>query len=237
MNAQSTSIETTNVLIVDDDDAFVEILTDFLQEDGSINVVHRCGSEKEAKTWFESEQLKGIDAIVLDLRLPFEKEDRHTDSRVGLRLLNHLRDVYRFFGPIIVLTNSRDSADGKEALANGCDGYLCKHAPADQVETMVRELKMALSGEVVIVSSEMRHVFFRDGVSAKEARLMDLLCEERSWSEIANALGYKSSKAAANVGDRIFDKILTEDDRRKLIDEGTKKRELALGVWRARYRS
>lgn len=228
---------TTKVLIVDDDDSFVEILTEFLEDDGLIKVVDRCGSEKETSTWLNQGKLDSIDAVVLDLRLPFEKGDKRTDSRIGLRILNLLRDSYRFFGPIIVLTNSRDSADGKEALGNGCDGYLCKHAPADQVPIMVSELKMALLGDVVIVSNEMRHVFFRDDVSAKEARLMDLLSQDRSWSEIAQALNYKSSKAAANVGDRIFDKILTEDDRKRLMDNGVKKKELALEVWRARHRS
>jgi DNA-binding NarL/FixJ family response regulator len=228
---------TTRVLIVDDDDPFVEILTEFLEEDGLIKVVERCGSESECQKFLKEGKLNTIDAVVLDLRLPFEQGDKRTDSRVGLRILNTLRDTYRFFGPIIVLTNSRDSADGKEALGNGCDGYLCKHAPADQVPIMVSELKMALLGDVVIVSSEMRHVFFRDDVSAKEARLMDLLNQDRSWSEIAQALGYKSSKAAANVGDRIFDKILTEEDRKRLLDNGVKKRDLALEVWRARHRS
>lgn len=228
---------TTRVLIIDDDDTFVEILKEFLEEDGLIRVVDRCGSEKDCQQWLSEGKLDSVDAVVLDLRLPFENDDKRTDSRVGLRILNTLRDTYRFFGPIIVLTNSRDSADGKEALGNGCDGYLCKHAPADEVPVMVSELKMALLGDVVIVSSEMRHVFFRDDVSAKEARLMDLLSQDRSWTEIAQALGYKSSKAAANVGDRIFDKILTEEDRKRLVNNGVKKRDLALEVWRARHRS
>lgn len=227
----------TRVLIIDDDDSFVEILIEFLEEDGLIKVIDRCGSEKETSEWLKLGKLDTIDAIVLDLRLPFDKGDKRTDSRIGLRILNLLRDTHRFFGPIIVLTNSRDSADGKEALGNGCDGYLCKHAPADQVPVMVSELKMALLGDVVIVSSEMRHVFFRDDVSAKEARLMDLLSQDRSWSEIAQALNYKSSKAAANVGDRIFDKILTEEDRKRILDNGVKKKDLALEVWRARHRS
>ncbi|SRR5579885_2506460 len=226
----------TNVLIIDDDDAFVEILKEFLEEEGAIHVLHRCGSEQETRDWVKGGNLDSVDAIVLDLRLPAERQDRRTDSKVGLRILNFLRGAHRFFGPIIVLTNSRESADGKEALANGCDGYLCKHAPTDQIPVMVSELKMALAGDVVIVSSEMRHVFLRDDVSAKEARLMDLLCQDKSWSEIASALGYKSSKAAANVGDRVFDKILTEVDRNKLADGG-KKRELALEVWKARHRS
>ena len=228
---------TTRVLIIDDDDPFVEILTEFLEEDGLIKVAERCGSESDCQKWLGEGKLETVDAVVLDLRLPFEKGDKRTDSRIGLRILNTLRDTYRFFGPIIVLTNSRDSADGKEALGNGCDGYLCKHAPADQVPLMVSELKMALLGDVVIVSRELRHVFFRDDVSAKEARLMDLLSQDRSWSEIAQALGYKSSKAAANIGDRIFDKILTEDDRKRLMANGVKKRDLALEVWRARHRS
>ena len=66
---------------------------------------------------------------------------------------------------------------------------------------------------------------------------MELLMEERSWSEIAQTLGYRSSKVAANVGDRVFDKILTEEDRKRLCDDTVKKKELALEVWKARYGS
>jgi hypothetical protein len=82
----------------------------------------------------------------------------------------------------------------------------------------------------------MRHVFMREEISAKEARLMDLLLNGKSWSEIARELSYVSSKAAANMGDRVFDKLISMDARERLAAEGVKvkKRELALEIWKKR---
>jgi hypothetical protein len=86
-----------------------------------------------------------------------------------------------------------------------------------------------------MVSSEMRHVFFREDISAKEARLMDLLSQGKGWSEISHDLGYKTAKAAANIGDRIFDKLLTMDDRQRLEEKGQKKRYRAVEIWKSRH--
>jgi DNA-binding NarL/FixJ family response regulator len=132
------------------------------------------------------------------------------------------------------MTSSKSPEDGQRALAAGCDGYLCKHAPVGDIPSMLEELKLAIKGNVMIVSSEMRHVFFRDDVSAKEARLMDLLSQDKSWAEIAQELNYKTPKAAANIADRIYDKLLSELDKQNLDASGAKKRQRALEIWRSR---
>lgn len=76
----------------------------------------------------------------------------------------------------------------------------------------------------------------REEISAKEARLMDLLLMGKSWLEISRELGYVSSKAAANMGDRVFDKLIIMDERERLAAEGVKvkKRQLALEIWKRR---
>jgi len=39
---------------------------------------------------------------------------------------------------------------------------------------MLAELKMALPGDVLMVASQMRHVFIREDISSRAAKLMDL---------------------------------------------------------------
>jgi DNA-binding CsgD family transcriptional regulator len=99
---------------------------------------------------------------------------------------------------------------------------------------MLSELKMAIRGDVILVASQMRHVFLRDDISAKEAKLMDMLSQGKSWAEIARDLNYKTPKAAANIADRLFDKLLTPQDQAKLAQEGGKKRYKAVEVWLSR---
>ncbi len=225
----------TRILLIEDDEGFAEILKESLEDDGEMEIAKVIGSESEAMQFFKSGGLQDIQCILLDLQLPNVPHASHTDSRAGLRILEEVRLQQRFYGTIVVLTNSRATEDGQRALAAGCDGYLCKHAPVEHIPRVVSELKMAIEGEVVMVSSEMRHVFFREDISAKEARLMDLLVGGASWTDIARDLNYKTSKAAANIGDRVFDKLLTLQEREKIEHEGRKKRDVAIDIWKSRH--
>ena len=104
---------------------------------------------------------------------------------------------------------------------------------------MVAELRLAIVGNVLFVPREMRHLFIHDQLSPKESRLMELINQGCSWSEVAQELGYKSANAAATVGYRVFDKILdTFEDYTSTGADGSKekKRVRALEQWRARMR-
>lgn len=175
-----------------------------------------------------------VDCALVDLQLPVGRGSTEVSSMAGLRLVQEIRQMRRFAGTLLVLTNSREFSDGERALAAGCDGYLCKHAPMSEVPNMLAELRIALRGDIMLVSREMRHVFIREEFSVKEARLMDMLNQGHSWSDIARELHYKTPKAAANIGYRVFDKLLTEADRHQLGSEGEKKRSKALERWRSR---
>ncbi len=225
---------TTKILIVEDDEDFSSILKRVLEQDGEMEVVDVINCEEEALKRIRDPSIKESDCVLLDLQLPFRVGDKTVSSLAGIRILEELRHQHGFYGTIIVLTNSKAPADGQRALAAGCDGYLCKRAKISEVQDMLNELKMAIKGEVILVSSPMRHVFIRDDINAKEARMMDLLACGKSWSEIARELGYKTSKAAANVGDRVFDKLLTPQDAQKVAAEGSKKRHKALEIWNSR---
>jgi DNA-binding NarL/FixJ family response regulator len=222
------------VLIVEDDRDFAEILKESLEEDPSVVVSEIFTCEEDAMNFVRSGGLQEIDCVLCDLMLPRWTGAPDVNSMSGLRLVREMRQVQRFSGTIVVLTNSREIADGERALAAGCDGYLCKHAPAEEVSLMLTKLRLALRGDIVLVSREMRHVFLREELSVKEARLMELLNAGKTWAEVATELGYKTPKAAANIGYRVFDKMLTDADKHTLGSDGDRKRTRALERWRAR---
>lgn len=225
---------TTKIMIVEDDEDFSGILRRVIEQDGDMKVLEVINCEEEALKRIRSPAIHEAHCVLLDLQLPFRAGDSKVSSLAGIRILEELRHQQGFYGTIIVLTNSKAPADGQRALAAGCDGYLCKRAKISEIPQMLMELKMAIMGEVILVSTPMRHVFIRDDINAKEARMMDLLACNKSWAEIARELGYKTPKAAANVGDRVFDKLLSPQDVEKAAAEGLKKRLKALEVWNSR---
>lgn len=227
----------TKILIVEDDELFSNTLREVIERDPELQVVDVINNEEEALKRVRSPAIHECDCVLLDLQLPFRTGDKTVSSMAGIRILEELRHQQGFYGTIIVLTNSKAPQDGQRALAAGCDGYLCKRAKISEVPQMLSELKMAIKGEVILVASQMRHVFIRDDISAKEARMLDLLAVGKSWAEIARELGYKTPKAAANVGDRVFDKILSPQDVAKVAAEGLKKRHKALEIWNSRRMS
>lgn len=224
----------TRVLVVEDDRDFAQILRDCLEEDADVTVVDLLTNEEDAMKWMDDNTLDNVDCVLVDLQLPASKGLTDVSSMCGLRIVQEVRQMRRFSGTVLVLTNSRDFSDGERALAAGCDGYLCKHAPMAEIPNMLAELKLALRGDVMIVSREMRHVFIREELSVKEARLMEMLNAGLSWAEIARELGYKTPKAAANIGYRVFDKLITVADRQMMGTDGERKRHKALERWRAR---
>jgi|LakMenEpi03Aug12_release.lakeMendotaPanAssembly.Ray.scaffolds.fasta_scaffold353747_2 DNA-binding NarL/FixJ family response regulator len=224
------------ILLVEDHPDFAAALKRSLAAEEDLEIVKHASYVAEVKDYISATNMQEVDCVLLDLHLPREKNDRTTDPMAGLHLLKEMRQTYSFWGTIIILTSSQELQDGQRALQLGCDGYLCKNTKLSELKDLVAELKAALRGNVILVSSKMRHVFMREEISAKEARLMDLLLNGKSWSEIARELSYVSSKAAANMGDRVFDKLISMDARERLAAEGVKvkKRELALEIWKKR---
>lgn len=226
----------TNIVIIEDDLDFAEILKECLEEDGECKVLAIIDNEEEACNWVKTYDLSTVDCALVDLVIPKAPGVREANSMAGLRVVKELRHGGTFAGNILVLTNSRLLEDGERALQAGCDGYLCKHAPMAEIPSIVSELKLAMRGNVVLVSREMRHVFIREQLSTKEARLMELINEGCSWAEVAQELGYKSPNAAATIGYRVFDKILDPYDDQIAEGNNERKRIRALEKWRARTR-
>jgi DNA-binding NarL/FixJ family response regulator len=195
-------------------------------------------SEALAIEWIRSNPLDDLDCALVDLFVSSETQNQTLNSMIGLRIVKELRQCTNFKGTILVLANSRMLDEGERAYQAGCDGYLFKRNSMEEIPSMVAELRMAMIGNVLLVPREMRHLFIHEQLSPKEARLMELVNQGCSWSEIAHELGYKSANAAATVGYRVFDKILDAFEDYSTNNDGNKekKRVRALERWRARMR-
>jgi DNA-binding response OmpR family regulator len=126
MNAMSS-----HVLVVDDDDAIRDLVTQYLtQNDFRVTAVATGG---------EMTQVLGsdaIDLIVLDLRLPGED---------GLHLARKLRESSKI--PIIMVTGRMEEADRVMGLELGADDYITKpFSPREllaRIRSVLRRSQMA----------------------------------------------------------------------------------------------
>jgi len=99
-----------HVLVVDDDPAIRELLTDYLTDNGM-----RVTAVASGREMFEAFDSEVVDIVVLDKRLPGED---------GLELARTLRE--RAAVPIVMLTGRSEEADRVMGLELGADDYVTK---------------------------------------------------------------------------------------------------------------
>jgi two-component system OmpR family response regulator len=109
-----------HLLLVDDDDDILSLLTSFFQKHA-----HTISVAKDGTTMFATLEKHAIDLVILDVML--QNED-------GFSLCRQLRTASRV--PIIMLTAMADHTDRIVGLEIGADDYLTK--PFDQRELLAR---------------------------------------------------------------------------------------------------
>jgi len=106
----NTLEETQRILVVDDDVALRELVTDYLTSSG-----YKVESAGDGETMRNVLRTHDVDLLVLDLMLPGED---------GLSLLRWLREHH---GPPIIIVSARgDEVDRVVGLELGADDYLAK---------------------------------------------------------------------------------------------------------------
>lgn len=221
------------ILLVDDDVDFCDILKEKLEAASDELRLTEMAHDTEAALRLIDHSLNKFDCVILDLALPRSATDVFIERDSGLQLLGYLRAGKRFRGSIVMLTHSCALADGRTAFELGCDAYLTKPR---NLNDLIAALQVCIEKKVIVMSPEMRHLFLAEQITAKEARLMDMLLEDATWSEIARTLGYKDGNAACSAADRVFDKLLTWHDL-TYAAPGVKKRQLASRLWKWRNRA
>lgn len=111
-------------MIVDDDPANVELLTEFLA--GSVDEIRGITESHDAERVFAE---FGPDLVLLDLHMP---------APDGLEVLRRLRGLRASLGflPVIVLTADTGKVARNSALILGADEFLTK--PLDRTEVVLR---------------------------------------------------------------------------------------------------
>ena len=108
------SIENSRILIVDDDDANILLLSKILQSKGYINISTAVKSPDAAMLFKEH----AYDLVLLDINMP---------ELNGYEVLEQLRNLDGFSGTTVIATSGDvSSKDIKKALEAGFDAYLTK---------------------------------------------------------------------------------------------------------------
>lgn len=114
------------ILVVDDEPAIRQLLTDVLELDG--HEVRAAADGHAAVSAFEALR---PDCVVLDLMMP---------GLDGYGVLRVIRDQEGDRVPVIMLTAAADPDSAARAWANGADYYLAKPFGADEVLYLIRAL-------------------------------------------------------------------------------------------------
>ena len=118
----------SKVLIVDDDQAVVDVLTAYLED--SVDEVHGLTDSKQVEHAFAQ---FAPDLLLLDLHMP---------QPDGFEVLRRLRSVRQSLGflPVIVLTADTGHVARNSALILGADEFLIKPVDRDELVLRVRNL-------------------------------------------------------------------------------------------------
>lgn len=133
----TTTTETTNVLLVDDHTLFRSGIRSLLQRHEDFNVVGEASDGVEGVK--RAKQLRP-DVVLLDLNMP---------GMSGLETL-HLLLQDCPDAAVIMLTVSEEAEDLTAALQAGARGYLIKNIDADY---LVRAIRRAAAGEPVLAEA------------------------------------------------------------------------------------
>jgi DNA-binding NarL/FixJ family response regulator len=183
------------VLVIDDDPALVEGLTNSLP--GEVSVIGPVDDAAEAAARCGD---GSVDLAIVDL-------DR-ADER-GLEVVGSLRDACD--GARVLVMTDRDGADlVAGALGAGACGFLSKSTRAADV---VRTFRRAIAGELVLPASDLavvvRSLDRRGPEVTEEARLGSLtsreneilqaLCDGKSTNEVAGTFGISRMTVQSHV--------------------------------------
>lgn len=132
---------TTEVLVVDDDDAVRERICSAITSNDTMQVMAQADSLHSARTIL-GRRLPAL--ALIDLGLP---------DGSGISLINWLSTQHSI--PSIVLTVFGDEHHVVSAIRAGADGYLLK---CDEIDKLVPKLQQTLNGEAPVSTGVARHI-------------------------------------------------------------------------------
>lgn len=220
----------TTILVVDDDPSIVELMTDFLENDG-----FRVETATSAAGALIALGRASVDCILLDVMMPGQKGfDLCKQIRAG-------RDV-----PILFLSARDADVDKIRGLGIGGDDYIVKSAsPAEvvaRVKAVLRRMnsqesnrQMALDyGRLVVRPSE-REVRVSDKLVSLTPKEYDLLCLFAQHPRRVFTYEYLIDQFWGGIGDKHTVRVHIARIREK-IERDPNEPEFIVNIWGVGYR-
>jgi len=172
-----SSFKKANILIVDDQEANVEILQEFLEMQGYVNVLSTTDS-REVLSLYER---FGPDLILLDLAMP---------HLTGFEVMEQLKSILQqnAFLPILVLTADITNESKIKALSGGASDFLTK--PFDLLEVGLRIKNLLFSS-------------YLQQQLVDQNRLLDEKVNERTRELLLKNIELNQAKEKAEASDRL----------------------------------
>ena len=196
-----------NVIIVDDQKLMRQGIIKMFEDHSHINVVHEASDGIEIINWLKENKSKiRVDVILMDMQMP--NMDGWETTELITRKYKSLK--------IIGLSSYDNEAFVDRLMKNGGRGYLLKVQEINEIVTaieQVMEVGYYLSERVPLTKiQEFLHKnvvlpsFNTSVLSDQEVRVVQLICQEKTSQEIADAL-FISRKTVESHRERIMAKI------------------------------
>ncbi len=196
-----------NVIIVDDQKLMRQGIIKMFEDHSHINVVHEASDGIEIINWLkENNNQVQIDVILMDMQMP------NMDGWEATELITRMYSDIKVIG----LSSYDNEAFVDRLMKNGGRGYLLKVQEISDIVSAIEQVmeigyylseRVPLSKIQEFLNNSIVFPSFNTSVLSKqEVRVVQLICEEKTSKEIAEAL-FISRKTVESHRERIMAKI------------------------------